>query len=770
MFQYCKEVLVFFLLVMPICLNAQNCNLSIKGLVLDEHTQGPLEFATIYLEELERGAIADSNGVFKISGLCKGEYHIKLSHIGCNGIRLFVNLKSDTFLNLTLHHHSEFTNEVGVHGKRETRSSSVSSTITKEDVAAKGDKSLAEIVEDIQGVSVLKTGTGVSKPVIHGMYGNRVSVVNNGVKQGGQQWGNDHAPEIDPFVANHIAVVKGASALEYSSNALGGVVLIESSEIEKEPHLHGSLHSILQSNGRGLTFNAQAEKYGKWAAWRVISTYKRNGDLQTPDYFLTNTGKEEKNVAIQVEKEVNNWENTVYYSYFNAKMGILRGAHIGNLTDLQAALLREEPFFTKEEFSYGISAPRQEVQHHLLKLESHKKLKNKNKIRLTYALQMNDRKEFDVRRSGRTDLPALSMQKLTNIGKATYEIGLANKLKLKLGAIGELQNNENNPETGILPLIPNYSSFQPGGFLIFKRTKKKFHSEVGVRYDYKVFDVKAISKSVPRTIEHESPSFHNVNLMAGANYDIKKKMKVNISLGYVERAPDINELYSNGLHQGVSGIEEGDKNIQSEKSYKALLSYEVGIKNRFFFQALGYYQFVKDFIYLQPQDSFRLTIRGAYPLYLYKQTDAVIYGSDFLLTYEPQDNIRFVLKYSNLKGEHIKDNLVLINLPSNNLSLALKYSVKDKKGWKDNNVKLGFRHVFKQDKVLGEQDYVAPPPAYSLIDFNAGTTLKFKKTNLKVGFEIENLTNQRYKDYLDRQRYYAHAAGRNVKVKLGFLF
>ena len=757
-------------MALPILLNAQNCNLSLKGVVLDEHTEQPLEFTNVYIEELERGAIADSNGSFSIYGLCKGEYHIKLSHIGCNGIRLFLNLTRDTFLNLTLHHHSEFTNEVGVHGKRENRSSSLSSTITKEDVADKGDKSLAEIVEDIQGVSVLKTGAGVSKPVIHGMYGNRVTVVNNGIRQGGQQWGNDHAPEIDPFVANHIAVVKGASALEYSSNALGGVVLIESSEIKKEPHLHGSIHSILQSNGRGITFNSQVEKYSKSIAWRATGTYKRNGDLQTPEYFLTNTGKEEKNLALQLEKEVKNWKSTLYYSYVNAKMGILRGAHIGNLTDLKTALEREEPFFTSDEFSYDIDAPKQEVQHHLFKLETQKKLINKNRIKLTYALQWNDRKEFDVRRGNRSDLPALSMQKSTNFGKATYELSVAKKVKLKLGALGELQNNVNNPETGILPLIPNYSSLQPGGFLVLKRTRKKFYSEVGVRYDYKVFDIKAITETIPRAIENVNLSFHNINFMAGANYDIRKKMKINLSLGYVERAPEINELFSNGLHQGVSGIEEGDRNVQSEKSHKALVSYEVQIKNKLFFQALGYYQWIKDFIYLQPQDSFRLTIRGAYPLYLYRQTDAILYGSDYLLTYEPKENVRLVVKYSHIKGENLKDDLPLINLPSNNLNVVIKYSIKDIKRWKDNTVKLSYKYFFEQEEELGEQDYVAPPPAYALLNFNAGTTLYLKKASLKLGLEVENLTNEKYNDYLDRQRYYAYSVGRNIKVKLGLLF
>lgn len=747
-----------------------NCSLKIKGNVIDEHSQEPLEYATIYIEEIQDGAVADSNGDFTINNLCKGEYHIKLSHIGCNGIRFFIHLTQDTFLNLTLHHHSEFTNEVGVHKKKKVRSTAVSSTIDNNDIAESGDKALAEIVEDVQGVSVIKNGTGASKPVIHGMYGNRIAVVNNGIAQGGQQWGNDHAPEIDPFVAHHIAVIKGASALEFSSNALGGVILIESEEIPHEPHLHGKFYSIGQSNGRGITLNGQVEKYGKHIAWRAIGTVKKNGDFQTPDYFLTNTGKEEYNFALQLEKELKGWKNSLYYSYFSAKMGILRGSHIGNLTDLEDALNREVPFYTNENFSYEINAPRQEVKHHLLKLETNKKFKNKNTLKLNYAFQANDRKEFDVRRSGRTEVPALFMQKFTNNLKAIYEIGLAKQTYLKLGLFSEFQDNQNRPETGILPLIPDYISFQPGAFAIFNRKKNNLYYELGARYDIKKYQVKAISNSTPRVIEYYNPSYANINILAGANYKLSKKLLLNLSLGYVERAPAINELFSSGLHQGVSGIEEGDYNLTSEKSIKGLLSLEWQVKNKVFLQALTYYQNIKDYIYLQAQDSFRLTIRGAYPLYQYKQTDAIIYGSDFLLSYEPQDNIRFVLKYSMVKGRNIGEDLDLINLPSNNLNFAIKYSVKDGKKLKNNDIKLVYKYVFAQDSILGEQDYVNPPDAYNLVDLHIGTIIPWKKKSLKLGLEVENLFNTKYKDYLNRQRYFAYATGISVKLKLGLIF
>ena len=63
--------------------------------------------------------------------------------------------------------------------------------------------------------------------MIHGMHSNRVLILNNGVRQEGQQWGIEHAPEVDPFIANKISVIKGANSVRYGSDAIAGVVLVE---------------------------------------------------------------------------------------------------------------------------------------------------------------------------------------------------------------------------------------------------------------------------------------------------------------------------------------------------------------------------------------------------------------------------------------------------------------------------------------------------------------------------------------------------------------
>ena len=751
--------------------NGQECEITLSGFVLDKGTSIPLELTNIYLEESGKGTISDSLGYFKIENLCKGDYHLRVSHIGCETISQFLTLQRDTIINIFLIHHDELLDEVIVHGEKGDNSTEVSNTLNRETITRKSNKNLSDILENIAGVSSLKNGSGISKPVIHGLYGNRVAILNNGISQAGQQWGNDHAPEIDPFVADHLSVIKGAAALAYPSNALGSVVLVEADKINQDPHLHGQVNYIFQSNGLGHTFNTMLEKNDQWAAWRISGTLKLSGDNRSPDYFLTNTGRKEGDIALQLEKDFGSkWQNQLYYSWFNTEIGILRGSHVGNLTDLEEAIGREVPFYTNESFSYNIESPRQLVSHHLIKLRSKYKINEQSYLNFQYGGQLNNRDEFDVRRSGRSEIPALSLKQLSHFLEGNYNLYTKNDFILKSGIQFTFVDNTNNPETGILPLIPDYRSYNPAAFLILKKEQKKVFYEFGMRYNFKHLDVLTISKSVPRIIERFNHKFHNYAASGGLKYKFNRDFKSNINVGYMLRAPEVNELYSFGLHQGVSGIEEGDRNLVSEKSLKVIWTNDWSFRDQLFVQFIAYFQHIDDYIYLEPQDSFRLTIRGAFPVFQYKQTDVNIYGGDLSITYEPRNNLKFIVKYAIVRGDDVTNNISLVNIPADNIFASVNYSFSDMGSWKNNFLSLNGNYTFKQWRITEDQDFLPPPDAYFLLGLSAGTSLQFKDSSLKFSFNIENLLNQKYRDYLNRLRYFADDLGINISLGINYSF
>ncbi len=772
MWKFNKSIALLSVALLPFLNFGQQCNLIIKGKIVDASTGLPLANATVSIEKTKFFAASDSLGNFKLKNLCAAGYHIRFSHLGCAPEVFFLNLKKDTNLVVFLAHHSELINEVDVHADAVDADKKASNTIGATEIVGNANKNLAQSIENIAGVGTLNTGSGISKPIIHGLYGNRVSIINNGIAQSGQQWGNDHAPEIDPFVANHISVIKGASALAYGGVSLGGVVLVEPAAFTNEPHLHGKSNYVFQTNGLGHTLNALLEQSAKWGSWRVIGTAKYIGDKKSPNYYLTNTGNRELDFAFQYEKNITNrWKISAYYSHYQTVLGILRGSHISNISDLESAMGRDEPFFTKDYFSYQIEAPYQNVKHRLLKLETKYLLSDNQIIEVKYGGQINDREEFDVRRSNFSESPSLSLQMLSNFLEGAYAITFRKNWMLKSGIqYFYIDNTNDNSATSRMPLIPDYRSNQGNIYLILQKEHGKLSYELGGRIDYRSLEVVQITPTYPREIVRHNHQFKNYSLSAGAGYTFTPRIETKLDIGFVQRAPEVNELYSSGLHQGLASVEYGNPNLLAENSFKALLSADFSINKNVFVQLTSYYQPINDYIYLKPTGEYELNISGSFPIYIYDQTDAQIYGFDVLASYQTTENIKIVAKYAYLKGDDVRNDVPLIFMPPNNFYLSLNYAAKDFGKWGHNSVAVNGKYVAKQGNLLPSQDFMPAPDAYFLLGAELNTSYHLGKNTLDFGLRIENMLNTVYRDYLNRLRYFADDIGINVSLRATYNF
>lgn len=762
---------ILLLNLMHLMAEGQVCNLTLSGKVVDARDQSALSYAAVMIAEAEgKSGVADSLGHFRISGICKGKYHIELRYVGYEPASVFVDLNKSKSLTFELIRHQELLNEVAVHGEQEEMSSLVHNVVGKLKINREGNKNLANILESVSGVSVLKTGTGISKPIIQGVYGNRIAIVNNDLIQSAQLWGNDHAPEIDPFVANHISVIKGTAAIEYGTKALGGAVLIDPYIMNNDPHLHGSVNYIFESNGLGSTINAKLEQAANWASWRVTGTLKYIGDRHAPDYFLTNTGQREQNLAMQLEKRIKKkWIIKGYASTFNSNTGILLGGHVQNTTDLEEAIGREIPFNTSDEFSYSIEPPRQEVSHHLLKLET-QYLSDANKIfTIRYGGQINNRNEYDIRRNNRSEIPALSLTLVTNSIDVNYHTVTPNNNHFKFGGQWYYSNNTNNPETGVFPLIPDYLSNKLGFFSIWKKEWDNWFVDAGARYDYQSLEVWAITKSFPREIENNLHQFNTFALSGGVGNELNKKLQLDLNLGYAQRAPEINELYSFGLHQGISQIEEGDKNLHPEDAFKAVFHLSWKLSPKLSVENSTYFHNINNYIFLEPQ-GVRLTIRGAYIVAQYKQTDAQLAGNDLAFEYTPHKSLVFNGVYSLVRGYDRSNDQYLIYMPSDNIQVNSQYNFKPTKAFENSFVKVTARYVFKQTRYNAEQEILEPPSDYFLLGLEAGIDIHRNKGHWVLGLRVENALNQTYRDYLNRMRYFSDEPGININFQLQYSF
>jgi iron complex outermembrane recepter protein len=744
------------------------CSFVLEGQLNMVHHKAPISFAQITVIETGKRVLSTENGTFAISGLCANTYTLEIKHLECKHTLQQVVLTGNTQVSLQLEHDNTDLKSVVVTEKRLAAVSTQNKgVLAGEALKAQQGQVLGEMLTALPGISTLNTGGTVSKPVIQGLHSDRIQILNNGVRHEGQQWGADHAPEIDPFAAEKIEVLKGAAAVRYGLGAMGGVILIEPRALRDSAGSGQGFALVGASNGWGGSANAFFEQnLGKWA-YRIQATTRKMGDLATPTYNLSNTGVEELGGHATLGFKHKKQTFELFYSHFYTKIGIMKGSHIGNLTDLKEAIRRAKP--EKETpFSYEIQRPAQQVSHDLLKLKYTAPTKEIGKIEVILNGQYNKREEFDAHRLGvrKTDpltraevgfeLPSLNLRTdwtHTAWKNCTGEIGL------------EAQFLYNN--TFSSALLPNYRQLT-NGFYVLERWKKfplPLEIELGVRFDKRnlyVFDRKIDGVQTDTTLDFQSTS---ANL--GLSWQVFKTSKMNVNLAQAWRNPNVNELFSLGVHHGTASFERGNPQLLPEISTQMSL----GFQHKGAVFALDFSVFrnqIRRFIYLKPEKTPVLTIRGVFPAFAYTQTDAVLQGGDFTLLAQLTPQFSYALKGATVWAFSTETRDFLPLMPPDAFEHNLKYELPELARFKNTQLRLAWRQVLKQNRIPTDSDDFAPPPAaYSLLNVALTTDVYFWSKKFQIGLDVTNVLNTAFRNYMDRLRYYSDAPqARGVVLRL----
>ena len=313
---------LLILLLCSIVSISQNCSNTLSGTVTDLHDGSLLIGATLIVAGTEQAVLTDFDGKFTISNLCNDTYSIQVSHPYCLTQGFKVKISGNTIKNFKLEHHLEELNQVTVEGKAysDKSKSILENTISKDELERYSSGSLGDALNSLSGVSSLNTGNTVIKPLINGLHSSRVVIINNGVRMEDQEWGAEHAPNVDINSVGNLTLIKGAGALQYSGDAVGGVIVAEASKVPVKDSLYGKTLLTAATNGRGSSFTSQLTKsyQNGWYA-TVQGTLKRFGDFEASDYVLSNTGIFERNASLQVGFNRFNYGIEAYYSFFKMK-------------------------------------------------------------------------------------------------------------------------------------------------------------------------------------------------------------------------------------------------------------------------------------------------------------------------------------------------------------------------------------------------------------------------------------------------------------------
>lgn len=765
---------VFFFLLFAVTVQAQStaCDCFIQGVVRDHHSHLPIAGATVLIEGQNKGVFTDEKGNYRLSGLCPGNYVLESRIVGYQSVKQTINLHAGHKEDFDLEEDEVHLHAVEISANRtDAPSSQPLTTLAGSELTQTRGQSLAESLKGITGINTLQTGSSIAKPVIHGLHSNRVLIMNNGVRQEGQQWGSEHAPEIDPFVAQRVSVVKGAAGVRYGSDAIGGVILVEPDELPFNQPLSGEVNLVGFSNGKQGVASGTLQggiKGLEGFGWRAQGTFKRGGNIETPHYFLDNTGIREKNFSIGTGYRRKGFGVDLFYSRFNTQLGIFSGAHIGSITDLMAVINNGEPLI-KSGFSYSLGRPYQDVTHDLLKAEAHYHFADGNRIQWTFAKQMNDRSEYDLHRPRNDSLAALNRPELNfRLTTLTNDLIWDHKpLFGKLaGQVGLSTLYQYNMMSG-RPLIPNFDQLTMGLFWIERWVKNNWEIEGGARYDLRWLTVYRFVNKVKVTDRFD---FGNASGTLGVTRILNERLSARLNVGTAWRAPNVSELFSDGVHHGSAAYEQGDASIKPEQAFNNIASV-VYTGNRLKVEIGGYFNYINRFIYLKPQAEPIQTVRGAFPFFKYTQTNATFTGVDLSATTKVWRGLSWITKLSYLHAYDVKSDNYLVTIPPNRWGNQLKYEW-DRLG-KATKVfaQVGNLLVAEQKKVPANSDFLVPPSGYSLWSAQVGATIPLSSgQEFEISLVGQNLLDKAYRDYMNRFRYYTDEMGRNITLRIKWKF
>ena len=782
---------------------------TLSGIVKDEATGQVLQGASIYIADIKKGIVTNEKGQYQIQ-LPQGNYIVEVSYIGFAITTKNIELNSNQTIQFNLGHNAVENSNATVTSFLRATSSRKTPTpiniIKKDDLLKGAGTNLIDALSQTPGVTQLTTGPAISKPIIRGLGYNRVMVLNDGVKQEGQQWGDEHGIEIDEYNVTRIEVLKVPASIIYGSEALSGVINIVSNVPVAEGAIRGNVFSNYQSNNKlqGYHFDIAGNKKG--FVWGLNSSSKAASDYQNKyDGYVFNSKFKELDASAYAGIE-RDWGYTHFFvSQFNQKLGMIEGARdgLGRFIKQKGYMLMSpairlsngilyDPVATSADFAAtNPYIPYQHIIHTKYTLDNNIRW-GAGRLKANIAYQRNQRIEY-----GNTETPT-EQSLYFDLGTLNYSFQYLlpekNNWKHTIGVNGMQQENKNK---GVEYLIPDYKSTELGLFFFTQKKISDFTFSGGARIDKKGVEFSELlnplldpyylysSMAIPTRNQKD---FGDIAGSFGLTYEVSKEwvLKFNVARGY--RAPNMSELGSNGAHEGTNRYEYGNSNLKSEKS----VQFDFGTEwsnEHISFTGNVFYNMVNGYIYYQKLNSALggdsiINKEGQdFFAFAYKQQNANLYGAECNLDIHPHPldglHIENTLSYVIGSFNNAVDNSTnLPNIPPFRWLSEIKYEFgKNNSNNKNNYVSVQLDNVAAQNNPFTGYNTETATPGYTLLTVGMGTHIHRKgKQICSVSLVGQNLTDVAYQNHLSRLKYTdeniatgrrgIYNMGRNFSIKL----
>jgi iron complex outermembrane recepter protein len=737
---------------------------SLKGRITDKATQEPLAGATVFIPDLRIGAISDSNGEYRISNLPGQKFLIHVKMIGYASLTESVDLGRVSEKNFEMEAAVIEGKEIVITGSAvstDNRRSSISVlSMNKEQLISHTSTNIIDAMAHQPGISQITTGGAISKPVIRGLGYNRIVTLHNGVKQEGQQWGDEHGIEIDENNAETVEILRGPASLLYGSDAMGGVINFLEPHPPSENTFGGDITSKYLTNESlfGNSVFIQGNRNGYSARFRA--SHKSASSYSTPDEAVYNSGFNELSFSGMVGVNQSWGFSHLHLSRFDSNIGLVEGERdsiSGRFVDTDG-----NPVPEKDLSSRKLALPRQHILHNKASLVN-RFILGKSQLSINLGVQSNDRKEF----AESNEITELFFHLNTYSFDSKFYLPEWKNWETVIGFSSMLQENSN---FGIEYLIPDYRLYDAGTFLFFKKSMERMTLNFGIRYDRRRVIAEQLIEATDTVFRAFDLSFTAFTGSVGLTYELGQYVNLKGNIGRGFRAPNLPELSANGIHEGTFRYEIGNTALKPETS----LQLDGGISartNRVDAELSIYYNRIGNYIYYRNtgneqhmQDSM------LYPVFRYTQGDAALKGFEFSMDVHILGNLHFENTLSAVTGTNLDTGMPLPFIPPFSIHNEIKYELE----------KLRHRLLGSVYFLAGMDNHLAqkrldvfetPTAGYTLLNAGAGATVKLGGQEATFIVNVNNLLNTRYYDHLNRLKYLGILnRGRNISFTLNIPF
>ena len=590
--------------------------------------------------------------------------------------------------------------------------------------------SMVDGITNLSGVDMISSGLGIQKIVVRGLSGMRVVTYLNGMKINNQQWANDHGIGFTELGLGELELIKGASALKYGGEAIGGLLYFKDQPFISSKKIKGFLStkfnnsSYLSSNQFGIKWNMRNFYFNLYGQYSLSSDYR----LPNNDYLFNSRFKQNA-IKFSIAHRYKKLQNIFRYQLHTEETGIPAHVCIGDPVTKNILDLTSSSLDLSED--YKTNRPSQFINNQLFIYESNY-IDNNLKISLHAGHFINNLMEYELWTRPAFDLTITHTQFSPNV---RYSM---NDLVFNIGSSISILENVNGEADD--KLVPNASTFNIGSYLIVDYEKNNFGFNSGVRHDNK-----RLESSDKMLDEDYNNLFLNTSFSFGLYYNFSDHI-IRATYSGAFRAPDFAELFSNGVHHGTNRYEIGDSKLNIEYSDQIDFKYQWS-NDHLGLVVNPFIQYISDFITINPTDTFISGDR----VYNYSQFDQVqISGVEMNLHYHPHQlhNLHFEQSYSFLQAENKNSEYGLALTPANSVkTIALfDFNSLSAKNLRLDYFSINHTYKFKQESFA---EYEELTEDYNVINIQLALKLS---SRLRSTLSVNNLFNEEYSPHISRIR------------------